>query len=67
MALFSSLLLLAQEKPAGPPAINSFPDSDFTLRDHGVNHRKVGSCWAQWKATAREELKAPSRYMEAHP
>ena len=40
MALFSSLLLLAQEKPAGPPAIDSFPDSDFTLRDHGVKPQK---------------------------
>src|SRR5437899_9625630 len=42
MALFSSLLLLAKEKTAGPPAINSFPDSDFTLRDHGVKPQKGG-------------------------
>ena len=42
MALFSSLLLLAQEKPAQPPVINSFPDSDFTLRDHGVKPQKSG-------------------------
>jgi WD40 repeat protein len=40
VALFSSLLLLAQEKPAGPTAINPFPDSDFTLRDHGVKPQK---------------------------
>ncbi len=39
--LFSSLLLLAQEKPLQePPAINPFPDSDFTLRDHGVKPQK---------------------------
>ena len=43
MALFfSSLLLLAQEKSAGPRAINSFPDSDFTLRDQGLKPQKGG-------------------------
>ena len=42
MALFSSLLLVAQEKPAEPPVINSFPNSDFTLRDHGVKTQKSG-------------------------
>jgi WD40 repeat protein len=43
MALFfSPLLLLAQETSAGPRAINSFPDSDFTLRDQGLKPQKGG-------------------------
>ena len=40
MALFSPLFLLAQEKAAGSAASNSFPDSDFTLRDQGVKPQK---------------------------
>jgi hypothetical protein len=43
MALFvSSLLLVAQEKSAAPRAVNSFPDSDFTLRDKGLKPQKGG-------------------------
>jgi WD40 repeat protein len=42
-ALFvSPLLLVAQQKSAALRAVNSFPESDFTLRDTGLKPQKGG-------------------------
>lgn len=57
VALFPSLLL-AQEQPAGSPAVNSFPNSDFTLRDHGVKAQKSGVVLGPIGSDGKEGSKA---------